>query len=125
MLLDIQKGVAEDTWGWRWEVTNPEAVAKSEEQPEAVQEVVPVKSVATADEVMTEADSKELNGSHTVEVIPEETDATATETEPDVKVVETEAVHVEEQPAVIPVETHNEKGLNGAGITVEVTAVTS
>ncbi len=30
VLLDIQKGTAEDSWAWRWEVTDPDAALNRE-----------------------------------------------------------------------------------------------
>ncbi|RDL38708.1 Uncharacterized protein BP5553_03048 [Venustampulla echinocandica] len=39
ILLDIQKGVVEDSWGWRSEVTDPDAVVNGSEPTKEVQEV--------------------------------------------------------------------------------------
>lgn len=52
ILLEILKGVAEDTWGWRSEVTDPEAVVNGNK---------PTKEVGGAVAKNTE-DAPEVNG---------------------------------------------------------------
>jgi hypothetical protein len=39
VLLEIQRSIAEDSWAWRWEVTDPDAVLNRELQVKEVRGV--------------------------------------------------------------------------------------
>lgn len=69
ILLDIQKGAVEDTWGWRWEVTDPDAIVNGHDETDKLQEINGEKQVKEIQEI--NGKEPELTGQEQATEIPE------------------------------------------------------
>lgn len=60
MLLNIQKGIVEDSWGWRWEVTDRDTIVSGKEQAKELQEAIVNVQAKTIQEVNGDEQAKEV-----------------------------------------------------------------